>query len=99
MKFIIEVAFPHEPFNTYVREGTAGEKIGEVLGAIKHEAFYFTDNGVGRGAVMIVDLESASQAPHVTEPLILAFDASVHYRIAMLPEELAEAGLERYATQ
>ena len=98
MKFIIEVACPLEPFNTYVRQGTAGEKIGEVLGAIKPEVIYFTDNGVGRGAVMIVDLDSASQVPHVTEPWMLTFNASVHYRVAMSPEELQSAGLDRYAT-
>jgi len=98
MKFIIEAEFPHEPFNTYVRQGTAGEKIGEVLGAIKPEVIYFTDNGVGRGAMMIVDLDSAAQAPHVTEPLMLTFGASVHYRFAMSPEDLQSAGLERYAT-
>jgi hypothetical protein len=56
MKFIVEVEFPLEPFNTYVRQGTVGEKIGEVLGAIKPEVMYFTDSGVGRGAMMIVDL-------------------------------------------
>ena len=98
MKFIIEVEFPHEPFSTYVRQGTAGEKIGEVLGAIKPEVIYFTDNGVGRGAMMIVDLDSAAQAPHVTEPMMLTFGASVHYRVAMSPEDLQSAGLERYAT-
>jgi hypothetical protein len=98
MKFIIEVDSPLEPFNTYVRQGTAGEKIGEVLGAIKPEVMYFTDNGVGRGAMMIVDLDSAAQAPHVTEPLMLTFNASVHYRVAMSPEDLQSAGLEKYAT-
>jgi hypothetical protein len=46
---------------------------------------------------MIVDLENFSQAPHITEPLMLTFDASVHYRVAMAPEELAAAGLEKYA--
>jgi hypothetical protein len=98
MKFIVEVDFPLEPFNTYVRQGTAGEKIGEVLGAIKPEVIYFTDNGVGRGAVMIVNLDNAGQAPHVTEPLMLNFDASVHFRVAMSPEELQSAGLDIYAT-
>jgi len=97
MKFIVEVEFPLEPFNTYVRNGTVGEKIGAVLGAIKPEVVYFTDSGVGRGAVMILDLADASQAPHVTEPLMLAFNASVHYRVAMAPEQLQSAGLERYA--
>jgi hypothetical protein len=98
MKLIVEVGFPLEPFNTYVREGTAGGKIGEVLGAIKPEVIYFTDNGVGRGAMMIIEVDSASQVPHVTEPLMLTFGASVHYRLAMAPEELQSAGLERYAT-
>jgi hypothetical protein len=97
MKFIVEVDFPLEPFNQYVRNGTIGGKIGEVLGAVKPEVIYFTDSGVGRGAMMIVDLDSASQAPHVTEPFLLTFNASVHYRVAMAPEELQAAGLERYA--
>ncbi|MEE8330362.1 MAG: panthothenate synthetase [Acidimicrobiia bacterium] len=99
MKFIVEVSFPHEPFSTFVRDGTIGQRVGETLEAIKPEVVYFTDNGVGRGAIMIVDLESASQAPHVTEPLMLTFDASVHYRVAMAPDELAAAGLEKYATK
>jgi hypothetical protein len=30
--------------------------------------------------------------------LMLNFDASVHYRVAMAPEELQSAGLEKYAT-
>jgi hypothetical protein len=98
MKYIVEVDFPLEPFNTYVRNGTAGPKIGEVLGTIKPEVIYFTDNGVGRGAVMVVDLPDMSQTPHVTEPLMLTFNAAVHYRLAMAPEDLQAAGLDRYAT-
>lgn len=98
MKFIVDADFPLEPFSTYVREGTAGEKIGAVLGAIKPEVVYFTDAGVGRGVMMIVELDNASQIPHVTEPLMLNFKASVHYRLAISPEELQSAGLERYAT-
>jgi hypothetical protein len=97
MKFIVEASFPTEPFNTYVRKGLAGEKVGAVLGSIKPELAYFTDNGVGRGILMIVDLADMSQLPHVTEPLMLHFDASVHYRIAISPEELQAAGLDRYA--
>ncbi len=98
MKFIVEVSFPLEPFNTYVRKGVAGERIGEVLASIKPEVAYFTDNGAGRGALLIVDLPDLSHVPHVTEPLILTFDASVHYRIAMSPGDLQSAGLERYAS-
>jgi hypothetical protein len=98
MKFIVEASFPLEPFNTYVRKGIAGERIGEVFASIEPEVAYFTDTGMGRGALLIVDLPDASHVPHVTEPLMLAFDASVHYRIAISPEDLRSAGLERYAT-
>lgn len=98
MRFIVEAGFPTEPFNTYVRDGVAGEKIGAVLGAIKPEVVYFTDTAVGRGCLMVVNLEDYSKLPHVTEPLMLTFDASVHYRVAIAPEELQTAGLERYAT-
>lgn len=69
-----------------------------MLGSIKPEVAYFTDNGVGRGALLIVDLPDMSHVPHVTEPLMLAFDASVRYRIALSPEDLQSAGFERYAT-
>ena len=75
MKFIVEADLPMEPFSTYIREGTAGDKIGAVLGALKPEVIYFTDSGVGRGVLMIVDLDSAGQIPHVTEPLMLTFGA------------------------
>ena len=98
MKFIIEVSFPLEPFSTYVREGVAGMRVGEVLASIKPEVAYFTDNGAGRGALLIVDLPDMSHVPQVTEPLMLTFDASVHYRIAVSPEDLQSAGLERYAS-
>lgn len=97
MKFIVEASFPLEPFNTYVRKGTAGEQIGAVLGTLAPEVCYFTDSGVGRGMLLVVDLPDMSAVPHVTEPLMLAFDATVHYRIAMSPEDLQSAGLERYA--
>jgi hypothetical protein len=98
MKFIVEASFPHEPFNTYVRKGEAGGKIEEVLGLIRPEIVYFTDNGVGRGAMMIVDLADASQIPHVTEPLMLNFDADVHYRLAITPAEMQAAGLDQFAS-
>ena len=43
MKMLMIVECPHEPFNTLVRNGTAGEVIGKILAAIKPEATYFTE--------------------------------------------------------
>lgn len=98
MKFIVDVTIPNEPFNTYVRDGSAGQRLGETLDGIKPEVAYFTDHGPGRGLMMVVDVDDYAQLPHVTEPLMLGFDASVHYRIAIGPEAIEAAGLERYAT-
>ena len=97
MKFLVHVALPHEPFNTYVREGTAGQKIGEILANIKPEVAYFTDVEVGRGVTMVVDIDDYSKLPNITEPLMLTFNASVNYQIAISPDELMKAGLEKYA--
>ena len=47
---------------------------------------------------MIIEADSGAQAPHLAQPLMLNFDASVHYRVAMAPAELQSAGLEKYAT-
>ena len=51
------------------------------------------------GPYALIPAHSAGQAPHVTEPLMLNFGASMHYRVAMSPEDLQSAGLERYATR
>jgi hypothetical protein len=77
--------------------GHGPEEIGKVLDAIKPEVIYFTDNCVGRGAVMVVGLDSAGQPSYVTELLMLNFGASVHYRFAMSPAKLQSAGLDRCA--
>ena len=68
-----------------------------MLSAIKPGVISLTDNGIGRGAVMVVDLHSTVQAPHVTQPLMLNFSASVHYRFVVSPEELRSAGRDRYS--
>ena len=31
MRMLMNVIFPHEPFNTAVRNGTAGDTIGKIL--------------------------------------------------------------------
>ncbi len=66
MKFIADVGIPNEPFNTHVRDGSAGQRLGETLDAIKPEVAYFTDHGTGRGMMMVVDVADYSQLPHVT---------------------------------
>ena len=41
MRMMVDMEFPLEPFNTMVKNGTAGKMIQKVMEAIKPEATYF----------------------------------------------------------
>ena len=94
MRMIMHVDFPPEPFNTLVRNGTAGAALQKALNDVKPEAAYFSEENGRRGAVLIVDVPEASRIPALAEPFFLTLNADVRFRIAMTPEDLAKAGLE-----
>jgi len=88
---LLNVVIPHEPFNTAVREGTAGAIVKRILDETKPEAVYFTELDGTRGAVMIVNVDSPSQVPSLAEPWFLNFNADCKFRIVMTPEDLGKA--------
>ena len=94
MRMLIDLAFPIEPFNTYVRDGSAGERIAKILDDLKPEAVYFTEQDGERGGIMIVDVASPSDVPRIAEPFFLTFNAEVRFHVCMTPDDLAKAGLE-----
>ncbi len=95
MRMLMNVSFPHEPFNTAVRDGTAGEKMNRILEAIKPEAVYFTEQCGQRGAVLVVNLTDPSKIPALSEPFFLTFQADVELRVAMTPADLKRGGLDK----
>ena len=94
MRMMVDMEFPLEPFNTMVKNGTAGKMIQKVMEAIKPEATYFGPRNGKRGGTMIVDLPDASHIPKVAEHLFLAFEAKVTFVPCMTPEDLEKAGLD-----
>ena len=94
MRMLVHVEFPLEPFNTMVRNGTAGQKIQKILEAIKPEAAYFTEFDGKRGGTLVVNVNNASDVPGLAEPFFLTFNAEIRVRIAMTPEDLGKANLE-----
>ena len=93
MRMLLNVIFPHEPFNAAVRKGSAGDTIGKILEASKPEAVYFTEQNGHRSAILIVNVENPSQVPALAEPWFLHFGADCQFRIVMSPEELKRANL------
>ena len=94
MRMLIDLDFPLEPFNSYVRDGTAGERIGKILEDLKPEVVYFTEQEGQRGRIMILDVASPSDIPSIAEPFFLTFEAEVRFRVCMSPEDLGNAGLD-----
>jgi hypothetical protein len=94
MRMLLYVQFPLEPFNTAVRDGSAGPKIQKILEAIKPEVAYFSEQHGRRGGTFVVNVNDPSEVPSLAEPWFLTFNAVVEFRIAMKPEDLGRANLE-----
>ena len=94
MRMLMHLELPLEPFNTFVRDGTAGQKIQRILESIKPEAVYFSEHNCRRGGTLVVNVNDPSDVPAFAEPWFLTFNAEVEFRIAMTPEDLGRANLE-----
>ncbi len=94
MKMLLTVELPHEPFNSLVRSGKAGEIIGRILETIKPEAAYFTEQDGKRGGIFVIDVRTPSDVPAFAEPFFLSFQANCKFRILMSPEDLQKAGVD-----
>lgn len=94
MKMLLSVDIPHEPFNSLVRSGKAGEIIGRILETIKPETAYFTEQDGTRGGIFVIDVQKPSDVPTFAEPFFLNFNADCKFRIVMTPADLQQAGLD-----
>ena len=67
---MMQVEFPIEPFNTAVRNGTAGSIMKKILDDAKPEAAYFGEQDGKRGGILIVDVAKPrrSQARRAVVP-------------------------------
>ncbi len=93
MRFMLNAIIPHEKFNEAVKDGTAGDKLNQILESIKPEAVYYTEQNGKRSAVLIVDCDDAAKLPSLADPWFLAFNADVKISIVMSPEDLGRSGL------
>ena len=93
MRILFQVTMPHEPFNTYVKDGSVGGKMKRILDELKPEAAYFTEIDGRRTAILIIQMNDTSQIPSIAEPWFLTFNGDCHFHPAMVPEDLAKADL------
>jgi hypothetical protein len=94
MRMLLSISFPHDEFNTAVRDGSVADKLGRIVEAMKPEAIYFTEREGKRGAVAVVDIADPSKIPSFSEPWFLTFNANVEFHAVMTPDDLNRAGLD-----
>jgi len=99
MRVLMHIHLPIEPFNTAVRDGSAGQKMQRILEAIKPEAAYFCEHNGQRGGTWVVNVNDPSDIPRLAEPWFLTFNAEVEFRIAMTAEDLGRANLDALGKQ
>jgi len=95
MRMLLHVKIPHEPFNSMVKDGTAGAKIQRILQDLKPEAVYFTEYEGRRGAILIINIDNPSQVPSFAEPWFITFNGDCNFHVVMTPDDLAKAGLDQ----
>ena len=95
MRMLLHAKIPHEEFKAAVRDGSVEKKMKMILEEVKAEAVYFTNYDGRRGAIMIININDPSEVPKFSEPWFLSFNADVQFHVAMTPEELGRAGLEK----
>jgi hypothetical protein len=95
MRMLMHVRIPHQEFNVAVRDGSIENKMKQILDETNAEAVYFTEYDGRRGAIMIINIDDSSEVPKFAEPWFLLFNADVQFHIAMTPEELGRAGLDK----
>lgn len=96
MRFLFKISFPVEAGNAAARDDNFNA-IQRILEQQKPEAAYFIAEGGKRTAILIMNMDNASQLPAMTEPWFLALNAAVEVTPAMVPQDLqaAASSIER----
>lgn len=89
MRFLFKISFPAEAGNAAAKDGF--KAMQSILEQQKPEAAYFVAENGKRTAILIMNMESASEIPAIAEPWFLALNAAVEVTPAMVPADLQKA--------
>jgi hypothetical protein len=90
MRFLFKISFPVEAGNAAAKKDGM-KAIQNILEQQKPEAVYFLAENGKRTAMMIINMEDASEIPAIAEPWFLALNAAIEATPVMIPADLQKA--------
>ena len=91
MRFLFKISFPVEAGNAAAKKDGL-QAIQRILEQQKPEAAYFLAENGQRTALLIINMEEASEIPAIAEPWFLALNAAIEVQPVMVPADLQKAG-------
>ena len=89
MRVLFKISMPVEAGNAAAKDGF--KAIQSILEQQKPEAAYFLAEGGKRTAILVLNMEDASEIPGIAEPWFLALNASIEATPVMVPADLQKA--------
>lgn len=102
MRFIVKAEICTERGNAAFKDGSFSGTMQSILEDLKPESAYFYEETGQRTALLVLNMNDASEIPRIAEPFYLAFNARVYFHPLMTAEDLGKAGpaiqsaVERY---
>jgi hypothetical protein len=92
MRSLLKAEWPVETANAALKDGSLSKTLGSILDDLKPEAAYFLASNGKRTALLVVEMQDASQIPALAEPWFHAFHASLEIVPVMVLDDLKKAG-------
>jgi len=89
MRFLFKISIPLETGNAAAKDGFRAMQ--SILEQQRPEATYFLAENGKRTAILIMNMESASEIPALAEPWFLALNAAIEVSPVMIPADLQKA--------
>jgi hypothetical protein len=90
MRFLFKISFPVEAGNAAAKKD-GFQAIQNILEQQKPEAAYFVAENGKRTAILIINMEDASEIAAIAEPWFLALNAAIEVTPAMVAGDLQKA--------
>jgi hypothetical protein len=89
VRFLFKFSIPNEAGNKAAKDGF--NAIAKILEEQQPEVAYFVAENGKRTAILVLNMNDASELPRIAEPWFLALNASVEVTPAMTVEDLQKA--------